>query len=138
MVLRVNPVHRLKIETESHMDMIDVTEGVRRLGKEAGVMCGMCHLFVPHTTAAIAINENTDSNVRKAKICELLKTIPMQNHYLHAEGNAAAHILSTLVGPSQGVWVENGTPVLGTWQASILCEFDGPRSRPLLMRIMAE
>jgi secondary thiamine-phosphate synthase enzyme len=69
---------------------------------------------------------------------ELLKTIPMQKHYLHAEGKAAAHILSTLVGPSQGVLVENGTPVLGTWQASILCEFDGPRSRPLLMRIMAE
>ena len=142
MVLRVNPVHRLKIETESHMDMIDVTEGVRRLGKEAGVMRGMCHLFVPRTTAAITINENTDSNVRKAKIWELLKTIPMQDAYLYAEGNAAgnaaAHILSTLVGPSQGVLVENGTPVLGTWQASILCEFDGPRSRTLLMRIMAE
>ena len=69
---------------------------------------------------------------------ELLKTMPMQNHYLHAEGKAAAHILSTLVGPSQSVLVENGTLVLGTWQASILYEFEGPRSRPLLMRIMAE
>jgi secondary thiamine-phosphate synthase enzyme len=117
MVLRVNPVHRLKIGTASHMEMMDVTEGVRRLIKEAGVMCGMCHVFVPHTTAAITINENTDSNVRKAKICELLKTIPMQNHYLHAEGKAAAHILSTLVGPSQSVLVENGKLVLGTWQA---------------------
>jgi hypothetical protein len=65
MVLRVNLVHRLKIETESQMEMIDVTSGVRRTVKEAGVMRGMCHLFVPHTTAAITINENTDPNVRK-------------------------------------------------------------------------
>jgi len=138
MVLRVNPVHRLKVETESQMEMIDVTAGVRRIVKEAGVMRGMCHLFVPHTTAAITINENTDPNVRKDMIRELLKTIPMQDDYLHAEGNAAAHILSTLVGASQSVLVENGKLVLGTWQAIYLCEFDGPRSRTVLMRIMAE
>lgn len=138
MVLRVNPVHRLKVETESQMEMIDVTAGVRRIVKEAGVMRGMCHLFVPHTTAAITINENTDPNVRKDMIRELLKTIPMQDDYLHAEGNAAAHILSTLVGASLSVLVENGKLVLGTWQAIYLCEFDGPRSRTVLMRIMAE
>jgi secondary thiamine-phosphate synthase enzyme len=138
MVLRVNRVHRLKIETESQMEMIDVTSGVRRLVKEAGVMRGMCHLFVPHTTAAITINENTDPNVRKDMIRELLKTIPMQDDYLHAEGNAASHILSSLVGPSQSILVENGKLVLGTWQAIYFCEFDGPRSRTVLMRIMAE
>lgn len=138
MVLRVNPVHRLKVETESQMEMIDVTAGIRRVVKESGVMRGMCHVFVPHTTAAITINENTDPNVRKDLIRELLKTIPMQGDYLHAEGNAAAHILSTLVGASLSVHVENGKPVLGTWQAIYLCEFDGPRSRTVLMRIMAE
>jgi secondary thiamine-phosphate synthase enzyme len=138
MVLRVIPVHRLKIETESQMEMIDVTAGVRRLAKETGVIRGMCHLFVPHTTAAITINENTDPNVRKDMIRELLRTIPMQDDYLHAEGNAAAHILSSLVGPSQSVLVENGKLVLGTWQAIYFCEFDGPRSRTVLMRIMAE
>ena len=120
------------------MEMIDVTAGVRRLVKATGVARGMCHLYVPHTTAAITINENTDPNVRKDMIKELLKTIPLQDDYLHAEGNAAAHILSSLLGPSQSVLVENGKLVLGTWQAIYFCEFDGPRSRTVLLRIMAE
>lgn len=138
MVLRVNPVHRLKVETESQMEMIDVTSGIRRIVKESGIMRGMCHVFVPHTTAAVTINENADPNVRKYMIRELLKTIPVRDDYLHAAGNAAAHILSTLVGVSQSILVENGKLVLGTWQAIYLCEFDGPRSRTVLMRIMAE
>ena len=132
------PVHKLKIETETQMEMIDVTAGIRRLVKEAGVMRGMCHLYVPHTTAAITINENTDPNVRKDMIKELLKTIPLQDDYLHAEGNTAAHILSSLVGASQSVLVENGKLVLGTWQAIYFCEFDGPRSRTVLLRIMGQ
>jgi secondary thiamine-phosphate synthase enzyme len=129
-------VYKLKVETEAQMEMIDVTSGVRRLVKEAGVMRGVCHLYVPHTTAAITINENTDPNVRKDMIKELFKTIPLQDDYLHAEGNAAAHILSSLLGASQSVLVENGKLVLGTWQAIYFCEFDGPRSRTVLLRIM--
>jgi len=131
-------VHKLKIETASQLEMIDVTAGVRRIVKESGVMRGMCHLYVPHTTAAITINENTDPNVRKDMIKELLKTIPLQDDYLHAEGNAAAHILSSLLGTSQSMLVENGKVLLGTWQAIYFCEFDGPRSRTILLRIMAE
>ncbi|MCC6766149.1 MAG: YjbQ family protein [Deltaproteobacteria bacterium] len=138
MVLRVNPVHRFKVETESQMEMIDVTAGIRRVVRESGVTSGMCHVFVPHTTAAITINENADPNVRKGMIRELLKTIPMQDDSLHTESNAAAHLLSTLVGASQSLLVENGKLALGTWQAIYLCEFDGPRSRTVLMRIMAE
>jgi secondary thiamine-phosphate synthase enzyme len=130
-------VHTLKIATESQLEMIDITAGVRRLVKESGVVRGMCHLYVPHTTAAITINENTDPNVRKDMIKELLKTIPLQDNYLHAEGNAAAHILSSLLGTSQSIFVENGKVVLGTWQAIYFCELDGPRSRTLLLRIMA-
>ena len=129
-------MYKLKVETEAQMEMIDVTSGVRRLVKEAGVMRGVCHLYVPHTTAAITINENTDPNVRKDMIKELFKTIPLQDDYLHAEGNAAAHILSSLLGASQSVLVENGKLVLGTWQAIYFCEFDGPRSRTVLLRIM--
>ena len=131
-------MHKLKIETASQLEMIDVTAGVRRIVKESGVMRGMCHLYVPHTTAAITINENTDPNVRKDMIKELLKTIPLQDDYLHAEGNAAAHILSSLLGTSQSMLVENGKVLLGTWQAIYFCEFDGPRSRTILLRIMAE
>jgi len=131
-------VHTLRIETESQMEMVDLTAGVRRIVKEAGVARGMCHLYVPHTTAAITINENTDPNVRKDMIKELLKTIPMNDDYLHAEGNAAAHILSSLLGSSESVFVENGRLVLGTWQAIYFCEFDGPRSRTVFLRVMAE
>jgi len=130
-------VHTLRIDTESQMEMVDVTANVRRAVKDSGVAQGMCHLYVPHTTAAITINENTDPDVRKDMIKELLKTIPLQDDYLHAEGNAAAHILSSLLGASQSVLVENGKLVLGTWQAIYFCEFDGPRSRTVLLRVMA-
>lgn len=131
-------VHKLLIETESTMEMIDVTANVRRVVKEAGVTRGMCLLYVPHTTAAITINENTDPNVRKDMLRELLRTIPLHDEYLHAEGNAAAHILSSLVGPSQSMLVENGKVVLGAWQAIYFCEFDGPRSRTILLRVMGD
>jgi len=131
-------VHTLKLETESQMEMIDVTAGVRRMVKETGVATGVCHLFVPHTTAAITINENTDPNVRKDMLNELLKTVPLHDEYLHAEGNAAAHILSSLLGPSESVFVENGKLVLGTWQAIYFCEFDGPRARTVLLRVTAD
>ena len=131
-------VQTLRFETESQMEMIDVTAGVRRMVKETGVTSGVCHLYVPHTTAAITINENTDPNVRKDILNELLKTVPLQDEYLHAEGNAAAHILSSLLGPSESVFVENGKLVLGTWQAIYFCEFDGPRSRTVLLRVTAD
>jgi len=131
-------VQTLRFETESQMEMIDVTAGVRRMVKETGVTSGVCHLYVPHTTAAITINENTDPNVRKDILNELLKTVPLHEEYLHAEGNAAAHILSSLLGPSESVFVENGKLVLGTWQAIYFCEFDGPRSRTVLLRVTAD
>jgi secondary thiamine-phosphate synthase enzyme len=131
-------VQTLRFETESQMEMIDVTAGIRRMVKETGVASGVCHLYVPHTTAAITINENTDPNVRKDMLNELLKTVPLHDEYLHAEGNAAAHILSSLLGASQSVFVENGKLVLGTWQAIYFCEFDGPRSRTVLLRVSAD
>jgi secondary thiamine-phosphate synthase enzyme len=106
--------------------------------KETGVTSGVCHLYVPHTTAAITINENTDPNVRKDMLNELLKTIPLHDEYLDAEGNAPAHILSSLLGASESVFVENGKLVLGTWQAIYFCEFDGPRSRTVLLRVTAD
>src|SRR3954462_4828164 len=117
------------------MEMVDLTAGVRQAVRESRVASGMYHLYVPHTTAAITINENTDPNVRKDMINDLLKTIPLDDTYLPAEGNAAAHILSSLLGASQSVPVENGKLALGTWQAIYFCEFDGPRSRTVLLRI---
>ena len=117
--------------------MIDVTKRVRAIVAASGVQNGLCSIFCGHTTGAVTINENTDPDVRKDMIKELLKTIPLQDDYLHAEGNAAAHILSSLLGASQSVFVENGKLVLGTWQAIYFCEFDGPRARTVLLRVMA-
>ena len=115
--------------------MIDITQEVRRIVKESGVLRGLCHLYVPHTTAAVTINENTDPNVKLDILAKLEKTVPTSGSYLHAEGNAAAHIKASLVGPSQTIFVENGKLVLGTWQAIFFCEFDGPRSRSVLVKV---
>jgi secondary thiamine-phosphate synthase enzyme len=131
-------VRALRIETESQMEMVDVTAEIRRLVKEAGVARGMCHLYVPHTTAALTINEQTDRNVRKTVITQLLKAVPLRDDPAHAAGNATAHVLCSLLGASQSVMVENGKLVLGTWQAIYFCEFDGPRSRTVLLRVMPE
>ncbi len=120
------------------MEMVDVTASIRRLVKDAGVSRGMCHLYVPHTTAGITINENTEPTVRKDLIKELLEAIPLQEDYVRADGNTTAHILSSLLGSSQSIFVENGKLMLGTWQAIYFCEFDGPRSRTMLLRVMAE
>jgi secondary thiamine-phosphate synthase enzyme len=131
-------VHTLKVETGAHLEMVDVTAGVRRVVKEAGIARGICHLFVPHTTAAITINETTDPNDRGDMIAEFLKSLPIRGDCLIEEGGAVSHVLSSLIGPSENVLVEDGRLVLGTWQAIYLCEFDGPRSRNVLLRVMAE
>ena len=128
----------IELPTTKKAEMIDVTKRVRAIVAASNVQFGLCSIFCGHTTGAVTINENTDPDVRKDMIKELLKTIPLQDDYLHAEGNAAAHILSSLLGASQSVFVENGKLVLGTWQAIYFCEFDGPRSRTVLLRVMAE
>jgi secondary thiamine-phosphate synthase enzyme len=93
-------------------------------------------LFVPHTTAALTINENADPDVVRDMIMELNKIVPMDDGYRHGEGNSAAHIKSTLVGASETVLIEDGEPVLGTWQGIYFCEFDGPRRRKLHLKVM--
>jgi secondary thiamine-phosphate synthase enzyme len=93
-------------------------------------------LFVPHTTAAVTINENADPSVQQDILSELNRLIPFTGPYQHAEGNSAAHVKSTLVGPSQTLFIEEGRMVLGTWQGLYLCEFDGPRSRKVWLKII--
>src|ERR1700756_3658823 len=122
-------MHKIKVETSEARQIVDVTTSVSRVLREAGVMKGVCHLFVPHTTAGISINENTDPNVRRDMLQALDRMVPAAGEYLHAEGNSAAHILASIVGSSTMAFVENGKLVLGAWQAIYLCEFDGPRMR---------
>jgi secondary thiamine-phosphate synthase enzyme len=128
-------VKRLAIQSTKKEEMIDVTADVRRIVRESGVLRGICHLFVPHTTAGITVNENTDPNVKLDIVAQLEKAIPREGKYRHAEGNAAAHIKSSIIGSSLTIFIENGKLVLGTWQAIFLCEFDGPRSRNILVKV---
>jgi secondary thiamine-phosphate synthase enzyme len=129
-------MHKIKVETAGPREIVDVTASVSRLLREIGVMKGVCHLFVPHTTAGITINENTDPNVRHDMLQALDRMVPAGAEYRHAEGNAAAHILASMVGSSTMAFVENGKLVLGAWQAIYLCEFDGPRTRTVLIRVL--
>jgi len=128
-------VKRLAIQSTKKEEMIDITADVRRIVRESGVLRGICHLYVPHTTAGITVNENTDPNVKLDIIAQLEKAVPREGKYRHSEGNAAAHIKSSIIGSSQAIFIENGKLVLGTWQAIFLCEFDGPRSRNILVKV---
>ena len=99
---------------------------------------GVCIVFIPHTTAAVTINENADPSVIEDMAMAMNKIVPFEDRYRHLEGNSPAHIKSSLVGCSQTVFVESGKLVLGTWQGIFFCEFDGPRSRKVHVKIMRE
>jgi len=126
----------IPIKTGSQFDMINITAQIQNLVDESGIVDGIVHLFIPHTTAAVTINEGADPSVMKDIMKELDKIVPLRDNYLHMEGNSAAHIKSTLVGASEMVMIENGSLVLGTWQAIFFCEFDGPRQRKVLVKIL--
>lgn len=128
-------MHRLTVKTGRRIDMVDITAEVRRAVKESGVIDGICHVFVPHTTAAVTINENADPDVVKDIEAHMAKLIPKDAGFSHAEGNSDGHIKSSLFGASETVFVEGGVLVLGTWQGIYLCEFDGPRSRNVLIKV---
>ncbi len=125
-----------EIQSRQHSELIELTDEVRRAVRASGVRSGLAVLFVPHTTAAVTINENADPDVARDLLAGLGKIVPLQDGYRHAEGNSAAHIKSTLVGASQTLLVENGEPLLGTWQGIYFCEFDGPRKRRLHLQIV--
>jgi secondary thiamine-phosphate synthase enzyme len=124
------------IKTNARSEMIDITGRVRSALAESKVRNGLCCIFVPRTTAAVTINENAEPSVPRDILKELDKAIPWNDNYFHAEGNSAAHIKSSLVGASSTVIVENGDLVLGTWQSVFFCEFDGPRTRRFLVKIV--
>ncbi|MDP8226469.1 MAG: secondary thiamine-phosphate synthase enzyme YjbQ [Candidatus Celaenobacter polaris] len=126
----------IPIKTGSQFDMINITAQIQNLVDESGIVDGIVHLFIPHTTAAVTINEGADPSVMKDIMKELDKIVPLRDNYLHMEGNSAAHIKSTLVGASEMAMIENGSLVLGTWQAIFFCEFDGPRQRKVFVKIL--
>jgi secondary thiamine-phosphate synthase enzyme len=128
-------VKTLSIATDRPQQMVDITREIRQALKDSGTGSGICRVFVPHTTAGITINENADPNVRQDILDTLDRMAPIRGNYLHDEGNSHAHVKATLVGSSVSVFVETGQLMLGTWQSIFLCEFDGPRTRNVLVRV---
>ncbi len=128
----------LTVKSTSREDFVDVTSQVQQIVGASGIRTGSCLLHVPHTTAAVTVNEGADPSVPSDILAYLADRVPHRGPYRHAEGNSDAHIKSTLVGASLVLPVEDGRVVLGTWQAIFFCEFDGPRSRRLHVQIAGD
>ena len=124
----------LTVSTGQKTELIDITERVAAEVDKSGITDGILLIYVPHTTAAVTINEGADPSVKSDILMMLNKVIPWKDAYGHTEGNSPAHIKTTLVGPGELVIIENGRLVLGTWQAIFFCEFDGPRTRKVHLK----
>ena len=128
-------IHVLEIKSTQQVQFLDITSQVNRIISQQGIEEGICHLFVPHTTAGVTINEHADPSVVRDMIMELNKMVPFADNYSHFEGNSAAHIKASLIGASQVIFFSDGRLVMGTWQGIYFCEFDGPRQRKILLKI---
>jgi secondary thiamine-phosphate synthase enzyme len=128
-------IETLRVKTSRRTEWVDITDDVRRYVAASGVSHGICHIYVPHTTAGVTINEGYDPDVARDMEAAFDRMAPRDAGYRHAEGNSDSHIKATLVGTSQSVWIENKSLRLGRWQAIFFCEFDGPRNREVHVRI---
>ena len=132
-------IKEIPVRTTRRVEMVDITSAVQNIITELDVKSGICHLYTPHTTAAITINEAADPSVASDITDALSKLVPEGSRaYRHAEGNSDAHIKSSLIGISRSVFIEFGSLVLGTWQGIFFCEFDGPRSRKVIVKIIPD
>ncbi|MFA6283802.1 MAG: secondary thiamine-phosphate synthase enzyme YjbQ [Desulfurivibrionaceae bacterium] len=128
------PAGTLAVSTSTAMQFSDITAQIQKAVTASTIVDGVCHVYNPHTTAGLTINEGADPDVQTDILAALQKIVP-QLPYQHQEGNSRAHVMASLVGSSVTVFIENGRLQLGTWQKIFFCEFDGPRSRKLLWRI---
>jgi secondary thiamine-phosphate synthase enzyme len=128
----------LQVKTKRRTQLVDVTELVERVVGESGVDSGVCHVYVPHTTAGVMINEHADPDVASDLEGIFDRLVPHSGPYRHAEGNTDSHAKTVLVGTSQVVFVEGGKLALGTWQGVFLCEFDGPRERKIWVKVAGD
>lgn len=126
---------QISVVTKKRIELVDVTAEINSMLKKLDIVRGICYLFVPHTTSGITINENADPAVKQDILDAFERIAPANTGYHHQEGNADAHIKSSLTGVTLSLFVENNRLVLGTWQAVFFCEFDGPRTRSLLMEV---
>ncbi len=128
-------IKEISVKTRSRVEMTDITHLVEGVVSGSKIKSGLCTVYVPHTTAAVTINENADPSVRSDITKELNKIVPFDDNYSHLEGNAAAHIKASIIGSSETILVDGGSLALGTWQGIFFCEFDGPRNRKVLVKV---
>lgn len=129
-------IHTITVHTTSRCQLMDITSHVQKIIQAEKIQEGYCHLFVPHTTAGITVNEHADPSVAYDILAQLERLVPRENDYRHLEGNADAHIKASLMGSSLTLLVHNGRLLLGTWQGIFFCEFDGPRQRKVLVKVV--
>jgi secondary thiamine-phosphate synthase enzyme len=131
-------IYSLTLQTHQRNQFLNITGEVERIVSESGVKEGTVRIFTMHTTAGLTINENADPSVVEDILMELNKIVPLNDNYRHTEGNSAAHIKSSFFGASLTVFVTGGSLFLGTWQGLYFCEFDGPRHRKVIVKVVEE
>lgn len=128
-------IKKIAVRTTAHEQLINITSEISQFVNQAGVKEGRVTVFIPHTTAAVTINENADPDVKHDLILALNRISPVLNEFRHMEGNSDAHTKSSIVGCSQDIIISEGKLLLGTWQGVYFCEFDGPRNRTAILKI---
>lgn len=128
----------IKIQSTTRKEMVDITARVQEVVTASGMCSGLCHIFVPHTTAAITLNENADPDVQEDMNRTLSRLIPVDPDYRHMEGNSDAHMKASLIGASEVLAVRDGRLDLGRWQAIYFWEFDGPRKREVRILLLPQ
>ena len=129
-------MHEITVTTRQHTEFVVIDREIQRLVDDAGMREGVVHLFVPHTTAGVTINENADPDVVRDMKQILETVVPWRGNYAHAEGNSAAHVKASMMGFSTQVFVRGGRLAFGTWQSIYFCEFDGPRTRKVWAQLI--
>ncbi len=131
-------IFEIPVRTSSRTQMINITEEVQQIVTESGITDGLCIVFIPHTTAAVTINENADPDVKTDFMKEIDKIVPWEDDYLHMEGNAAAHLKASMMGFSETIIIKGGRLLLGTWQGIYFLEYDGARNRKVIVKIQKD
>ena len=131
-------IKNINVKTGSRIEFVNITSDLQKIVSESGVRNGVCHVYIPHTTAGVTINEGADPSVVEDIVSTLNKQVPHISGYLHAEGNSDAHIKTSLVGSSESIFIGGGKLLLGTWQAVFFCEFDGARTRTVMVKVMGD
>ena len=129
-------IKELSISTSKRNELIDITKKVNNIVKQSKVKQGICIVYCPHTTAAITINESADPAVQRDILVNLSKLIPKNGDYQHSEGNSDSHIKSSIIGASETLIIKDNNLILGTWQCIYFVEFDGPRQRKVIIKIL--